>query len=60
MTRERKAEIRRIAYGKAARELSAVIDWEWAEALFDDPVERDEFEKQLDRIVRELEAKGRR
>lgn len=58
MTRQRKSEIRRIAYDKAARELSAVIDWEWAVNLFDDADERTEFEAQLDRIVRELEAKG--
>lgn len=60
MTRQRKAEIRRIAYGRAARELAAVIDFEWADREFpDDEEAREEFERQLDRIVHELEAKAR-
>ncbi|MCW7941625.1 hypothetical protein AAW14_06145 [Streptomyces hygroscopicus] len=59
MTRERKAEIRRIAHDRAARELSAVIDTEMAERLFADEDEREEFELQMLRIIRALEAKGR-
>ncbi|MEU9444622.1 hypothetical protein AB0D42_27825 [Streptomyces sp. NPDC048304] len=60
MTRQRKAEIRRIAYARAARELAANIDITWSDREFpDDEEARDEFEKQLDRIVHELEAKAR-
>lgn len=60
MTRQRKAEIKRAAYARAARELAANIDPTWSEREFpDDEEARDEFEKQIDRIVHELEAKAR-
>ena len=59
MTRQRKAEIRRTAYARAARELAAVVDFTWADREFPDDAEaRDEFEKAIDRIVHELEAKA--
>jgi hypothetical protein len=58
MNRQRKAEIRRIAYDRAARELNAAIGWELAEELFPDETERDEFEAQIARIVRQLEARA--
>lgn len=60
MNPQRKAEIRRVAHDRAARELSAVIDWEMAERLFpNDAEERAEFERQIAAIVHALEAKGR-
>lgn len=59
MNQQRKAEIRREAYRYAARELDAVRDWATSERLFPDEDEREEFETQVTRIVRALEAKGR-
>ena len=60
MTRARKAEIRRAAYARAAQELAAVTDFTWADREFpDDEEARDEFDRQIDRIVHELEAKAR-
>ena len=59
MNRQRKAEIRRAAYARAARELAAVADFTWADREFpDDEEARDEFDRQIDRIVNELEAKA--
>lgn len=59
MNQQRKAEIKRIAYDRAARELSAVIDWEMAERLFPNDAEaRAEFETQMGRIIHSLEAKA--
>lgn len=56
MTRARKAEIRREAYAYAARELDAVRDWETSERHYPNEAERDEFERQLSLIVRDLRA----
>lgn len=58
MNRARQAEIRREAYGYAARELEAIRDWETSERHYPDKDEREEFEHQVDRIVRELRAKA--
>lgn len=61
MTKEREAEIRRMACDHAARELSAVLsEWETPSRLFADPDERDEFEIQVVRIIHRLEAESRK
>lgn len=60
MIRARKAEIRREAYAYAARELDANRDWETSEKYYPDEDEREEFEMQVTRIVRELRKKAER
>lgn len=61
MNRQRKAEVRRMAYARAARELAANIDFTWSEREFpDDEEARDEFASQINRIINELKAKSTR
>lgn len=60
MNPQRKAEIKRLAHDRAARELSAVLsEWDVPQRLFDDEEERVEFEVQVIRIIHALEAQGR-
>lgn len=58
MTAARRLEIRRLAAGRAARELDAVIDWETAKLLGLDDDEAAEFGAEIGRIVSRLRKRA--